>query len=116
MSSESPKYLFAAWAPDYTDPDALRRRFAVRAQHLEGLKALFENGTLVHGGAMVDSDSLSPSVTAKKIEGSMGIFKASRAEEVRKIMESDIYWIANVWDKEKLEVKPLMTLPELIEM
>ncbi|TFY74026.1 hypothetical protein EWM64_g9986 [Hericium alpestre] len=86
MSTESTEYLFAVWAPDY--PDALPRR-------LESW-----------GGAMVDEASLPSSVTAKKMEGSVMTFRAASLEEVKSIIERDIYWTGNVWDKEKLQIKP----------
>ncbi|TFY74027.1 hypothetical protein EWM64_g9987 [Hericium alpestre] len=106
MSTQPIQYLFVVWAPDY--PDGLPRRLEVRAKHLEGMKAHVESGGLVLGGAMVDEDSLLPSVTAKKMEGSVMIFKAARLEEVKSIIESDIYWTSNVWDKENLQIKPFL--------
>lgn len=45
MSDNSPKkHTFLLYAPDYTDPDALNRRLAVRPKHLENAKVMFEGG------------------------------------------------------------------------
>jgi hypothetical protein len=38
------KQTFVVWAPDYTDPDALKRRLAVRAEHSERVKRLAVEG------------------------------------------------------------------------
>ncbi|KAA1478318.1 hypothetical protein DENSPDRAFT_845470 [Dentipellis sp. KUC8613] len=97
-------YYFAVWAPDYAD--GLSRRLEQRPHHLAGMQAHVASGTLVTGGAFVDEASLPASVTAKKMEGSMMIFKARTLEEVKKIIEVDPYWTGNVWDKEKLEIRP----------
>ena len=39
-------YTFAVWAPDYTDPDALNRRLAVRPKHFENAKPLINSGVM----------------------------------------------------------------------
>lgn len=44
MSTEPVRRLFLVYAPDYTDEDALSRRLAVRAKHLEEAHPLIEQG------------------------------------------------------------------------
>jgi hypothetical protein len=44
MSSSSTKRLFAIYAPDYTDPGTLERRFSVREEHLKGIGRLRSSG------------------------------------------------------------------------
>ena len=48
MSSSPPaaKHLFAVYAPDYTDPGALERRFSVRERHLKGVDAMLDSGVM----------------------------------------------------------------------
>ena len=40
------KQTFVVWAPDCTDPDALSRRLAVRAEHLERVRRLTAEGLI----------------------------------------------------------------------
>ncbi|KAA1478319.1 hypothetical protein DENSPDRAFT_885785 [Dentipellis sp. KUC8613] len=105
MSTET-QYYFAVWAPDYTDADALTRRLAQWPHHLAGMQAHVASGALVTGGAFVDEASLPASVAEKKMDGSLMVFKAASVAEVRKIVEADTYWVNNVWDKEKLDIRP----------
>ena len=44
MSSSPTKCLYAVYAPDYTDPGALDRRFSVREEHLKGIDRLHSSG------------------------------------------------------------------------
>ncbi|KAA1478307.1 hypothetical protein DENSPDRAFT_663903 [Dentipellis sp. KUC8613] len=102
------QYHFAVWAPDYTDADCLRRRLEHRAAHLAAMQALVKAGTAVAGGSFVDEASLPESVppVEKKMQGSLMVFRAQGVEEVRGIVEGDVYWIGNVWDKERMEIRP----------
>jgi len=55
MSSSPSKYLSAVYAPDYTDPGVLERRFSIREKHLKGIDGMLDSGVmstcipLVHG-------------------------------------------------------------------
>jgi len=68
MSSEA-KQLFWVWAPDHTDDPS--RRTAVRPKHLEGARALEEQGILKSGGAV-----FVPHATERKVAGSTLILEA----------------------------------------
>lgn len=46
MSNSSTKHLFAVYAPDYTDPGVLERRFSVRENHLKGIEGMIDSGTV----------------------------------------------------------------------
>src|SRR5260221_4241836 len=51
MMSSSPskadsKHLFAVYAPDYTDPGVLERRFSVREKHLKGIDGMLDSGVM----------------------------------------------------------------------
>ncbi|KAI0079813.1 hypothetical protein K474DRAFT_1591297 [Panus rudis PR-1116 ss-1] len=106
MSDSTPsfKYYFAVWAPDYTDPEALNRRLAVRPQHLEGARALIEKGHIKVGGAMVTPETYQAEDV--KMAGSVMIYSADSIEDVKSLIENDPYWVGNVWDKEKLSIMP----------
>jgi len=46
MSSPPTKHLFAVYAPDYTDPGVLERRFSVREKHLKGIDGMLDSGIM----------------------------------------------------------------------
>jgi len=93
------KQSFVVWAPDY--PDALERRLAVRVQHSEGVKRLVAEGVIKLGAPMSDP-------TSDKMNGSLLVVEAESAAAVRAIIEKDVYWASNVWDKEKLEIRSIV--------
>ncbi|KZT55569.1 hypothetical protein CALCODRAFT_484663 [Calocera cornea HHB12733] len=88
--------VFFVYCPDFTDEGAPERRNKVRAQHLEAAKA--HAGPMLVGGPMVDETG--------KMTGSTKFVYAESAEEVRKELESDIYFRAGVWDPEKIAIWP----------
>ncbi|KAI0343501.1 hypothetical protein BDW22DRAFT_1355949 [Trametopsis cervina] len=100
----SKTHLYIAFAPDYTDAEAYSRRMSVRPKHLERIHAFTKSGILRHGGILIAPETLESET--KKIIGSSMIFEAESVEAVRKIIEEDVYWAANVWDKEKLAIYP----------
>ena len=107
------KYTFMVYAPDYTDPETYSRRMAVRQQHLDNAKSLKLQGVMrAHAGLMtsnviarlttlpgIGGGLLAPEThqTAdKKLIGSMLVFEMESLEDVRKLVESDVYWTSNV--------------------
>ncbi|PSR77941.1 hypothetical protein EW026_g2832 [Hermanssonia centrifuga] len=112
MSESTPtKYLFAVFAPDYTDSEGLTRRLAVRTKHLENAKGLFATGVLKIGGALVSPETYDKA--EKKLVGSMMVCEAENLDIVRNIIESDIYYTTGVWDKEKLVILPWLSASPL---
>jgi uncharacterized protein YciI len=113
-SSASTKRLFAIYAPDYTDPEALDRRFSVREEHMKGIERLKSTGTastciLPQPSTTANHDFLcaefggpllAPELTDEKgrnkMTGSILFFEAESIEEVRKIVESDVYYTSGV--------------------
>ncbi|PWY86228.1 YCII-related domain protein [Aspergillus heteromorphus CBS 117.55] len=98
----SAKNEFLCILPD--KPGVQAKRVEVRSQHLEGVKPLVEAGTLVAGGAMLNShpkegESLS-------FQGSMLIVVAESKEEAEKVIQNDIYTKSGVWDLEKAQIIP----------
>ncbi|TFY58787.1 hypothetical protein EVG20_g8017 [Dentipellis fragilis] len=102
-------YHFAVWAPDYTDADCLNRRLEHRTAHLAAMQTLVKAGTAVAGGSFVDEASLPDSVPVaeQKMQGSLMVFRARSIAEVRGIIEADVYWVGNVWNKETLGIRPI---------
>ncbi|KAI0026863.1 hypothetical protein K488DRAFT_75017 [Vararia minispora EC-137] len=103
------RHTFIVWAPDRIDPDALARRLAVRPQHLVRAHELHARGVILTGGPMRPPESITPgaSVDAQNaFVGSTMIVAASSLEEARAVVEGDLYYTSNVWDKEKLTILP----------
>jgi hypothetical protein len=95
---------FFVYAPYYTDAGMFARRNAARPGHLEHLGGLIKAGIIRVGGVLMEPepvDEKSPNPV-----GSSMIVKMSSVQEVRKMLEEDIYYTGNVWDKEKLLVLP----------
>jgi hypothetical protein len=96
--------IFLVYAPYYTDADILARRNVARAGHLEHMGSLIKDGIVRVGGVLMEAepvDEKSPNPVGSSI-----IVKMGSVKEVREMLEEDIYYTGNVWDKEKLVVLP----------
>ncbi|KAG0060619.1 hypothetical protein BGZ90_003958, partial [Linnemannia elongata] len=71
----------------------LTRRLDVRPKHLVEAKELKKSGKLQIGGALLTDHSASG-----KMIGSIMIFSADNAEEVRQLVEKDYYVTGKVWE------------------
>ena len=116
MSSSPVKRIFTVYAPDHTDPGTLELRISVLEDHLKGINSLRSSGILSkcislqywplqprlpyfflaeYGGAL-----LAPEITdekgRKKMTASLMFFEAESIEEVRKIVEADIFYTKGV--------------------
>ncbi|KAF8528652.1 hypothetical protein JB92DRAFT_2657809, partial [Gautieria morchelliformis] len=58
------------------------------------------------GGAPLSPASTEPGASKREMVGSMVVLQATSVAEVRKRIESDIYWTSDVWDKERLVILP----------
>jgi len=94
------KRTFIVWISDCTDADALARRLAVRPAHAERVKQLAADGSIKIGGPLLDPES-------GEMNGSVLVFEAESAAAVRSMIEEDVYWTTNVWDKEKLDIRAM---------
>jgi len=104
-SAKMPKFF--VYAPDAVDPNTLDKRYEVRARHFEVITPLIESGVVQVAGMIVDPAN--PVVDGRnKAIGSALIVQAENIEEVRKIIENDIYVQSGVWDKEKLLIAPFI--------
>ncbi|KAH9888462.1 hypothetical protein C8Q73DRAFT_710247 [Cubamyces lactineus] len=99
--------LFSVYAPDYTDEEAIQRRLAVRQAHLD---TAAKNPGMKVGGAMLSpNEALDTPDAEKKMIGSFMIIECPTYEDAKKMIESDVYWTGNVWDKEKTVIRPFVT-------
>ncbi|OKO95948.1 hypothetical protein PENSUB_10969 [Penicillium subrubescens] len=102
MSSAPAKKEFLCILPDF--PGAQAKRLEVRPSHLEGVKPLVAAGTIVAGGAMLESHPAEGETPA--FQGSMMLALAENEAEVRAILENDIYAHSGVWDLAKAKIIP----------
>jgi uncharacterized protein YciI len=86
---------FLIIAHDFTDPEALTRRMAVREAHLANARKAKAVGNLIAGGAILDE--------AGKMIGSSLFARFATREDLDQFLASDPYVTGKVWDK--IEVK-----------
>ncbi|KAF8995458.1 hypothetical protein BDQ17DRAFT_1250573 [Cyathus striatus] len=102
------KHRFFVYAPDMTDEGALDRRLSVREYHLKAARENIEGGIIRIGGMMTTPETML--AEKKKMVGSMFICEAGSIDEVKELVESDIYYTSGVWDKEKVVILPFFSL------
>lgn len=87
---------FHILAFDHEDADALDRRMAARAAHLEGARAAEAAGTLKFGGAFLSADG--------RMIGSAMVMEAADEAELLTRLHADPYWTGRVWSR--FEIRP----------
>ncbi|KAB8069400.1 hypothetical protein BDV29DRAFT_182834 [Aspergillus leporis] len=93
-------------------PGALSKRVEVRQKHLEKIQPLIDAGTIVVGGATFDSHDATEGENPQ-MTGSMLIVVSESIEDVRKIVEDDVYATSGVWDLERTKILPFRTTVRL---
>jgi uncharacterized protein len=83
--------LFVVMAKDGTDADAPARRMGVRAQHLEAIQPLVQDGTVLLGGALLND--------AGGMIGSLMLLEAENEAAARALLERDVYVTLGVWQQ-----------------
>ncbi|KAH9485230.1 hypothetical protein JR316_0002137 [Psilocybe cubensis] len=96
---------FFIYAPYYRDEGLLQRRSEVRPVHLEHMTRLINSGILRVGGVLTDPET-DGNLALHALASSMIVMYDSLSE-AKAMLESDVFWTANVWDKEKLVVLPI---------
>lgn len=92
--------LFTCIIPDL--PGALSKRLAVREQHIANAKALNSEGIVVSGGGYADNHP--EEGQPFDFKGSIITFKAESIDQVKSILESDIYNKNGVWDLKNVKI------------
>lgn len=77
---------------------------SVGSQHLEAVKPKFAGNLITMGGATLDEPIKEGE--PMKINGSAMVVEADSEAEVRKVIESDIYYTSGVWDSKKVQIIP----------
>ncbi|KAJ4176377.1 hypothetical protein NW755_014448 [Fusarium falciforme] len=72
--------------------------------HYEGIKPLIASGTLPAGGAIFEKHPVDGEPA--QFKGSIVVYSAETAEQVREIIKNDVYATSGVWDLEKVQILP----------
>ncbi|KAK8850517.1 hypothetical protein IAR55_004435 [Kwoniella newhampshirensis] len=100
---------FLVYAPDH--PDILDKRMAVRPEHLE--RAAKDTDIVLYSGPLLPRPG-TKAREAKLAEGQMNIagsfmvYKMDTLDQVWDRLKEDVYWRADIWDKEKIIVDELI--------
>lgn len=87
---------FLLIAHDCTDKDALKRRMAVRPEHMRKIKLLKDIGEFLSGGAILDNGG--------NMIGSMILYEMPDRETLDARLKEEPYIYGKVW--EKIEIVP----------
>jgi uncharacterized protein len=93
-------YEYLVQIPDF--PGALDKRLAVRPQHLKDITPKIEAGQVVMGGAMLSKQPAAGETP--DMMGSVMIVKADSEEEVKKLLENDVYTKGGAWDVKNAKI------------
>ena len=77
------------------------------SKHLEAIKPNVEAGKIVMGGASLEEPVKEGE--GMKANGSAMLCVADTEEDVKKLIESDVYYKSGVWDPSKVRTIRLMT-------
>ncbi|KAI1211774.1 uncharacterized protein F4807DRAFT_458672 [Annulohypoxylon truncatum] len=91
-------------------PGTQQKRIEVRAQHFEGLKPYVESQQFKTGGAVLKDKPESDDPSTWDWYGSTIVVVAESKDEVKAIIEKDIYTKSGVWDTENVPALPVMDL------
>ncbi|KAG0316991.1 hypothetical protein BGZ97_006074 [Linnemannia gamsii] len=84
-TANAAKQQFILIARDFKDPEAITRRLDTRTKHLAEARELKKSGQIHYAGALFSDHS-----DSGKMVGSVIVFQAENAEEVRKIVERNM--------------------------
>ncbi|KAI0686951.1 hypothetical protein BC835DRAFT_1223748, partial [Cytidiella melzeri] len=100
--------LFFLWLPDCTDPDAARRREAATPRHLQQMMANVASSLDYGGVTTMRSTVAHPRKAAAEhlVDGSIVILEAESIDDVWNLIEHDVFYTENVWDKTRMVIKP----------
>ncbi|CAG7996105.1 unnamed protein product [Penicillium salamii] len=102
-TSQRKKREFLCILPD--NPGVLELRKKVKSGHYSGIQPLIAQGSLVDGGAIFEQHP-QESGDAKFL-GSVVVYTGEDIDEVRRMINNDIYATSGVWDLEKIRIYPV---------
>lgn len=80
----------------------LAKRLQVRSDHIAGANKLHEDGVCLHAGAIVNKEG--------ELCGSVLFINADSEDEIRSILDQDIYTKSGVWDTVNASIHPIKVL------
>ncbi|KAG1745494.1 uncharacterized protein EDB91DRAFT_1019107, partial [Suillus paluster] len=86
----------------------LVRRMTIRPKHMLGANKLISQGIIKVAGGLLTPESQDAEPHNRKFMGSALIYEAESLEDVRRLVEADLYWTEGIWDKEKLDILPMV--------
>ncbi|KAF9467346.1 hypothetical protein BDZ94DRAFT_1305426 [Collybia nuda] len=107
-AATSTRQRFFVYAPDNTAEGTFEKRLSVRPAHLESAKSRISDGFIRVGGVLLTEESIATPTSDKKMIGSTFICEADSIDDVRKMVETDVYYTAGVWDPERIVIAPFM--------
>ncbi|TFK25551.1 hypothetical protein FA15DRAFT_590427 [Coprinopsis marcescibilis] len=114
MSAATPVlHKFFVYTPDKSEDGTFERRLGVRPQHLEVAHERNLAGIVKLGGAVLTPESIASPSAQRKMIGSVFIFEAESLEDVKKMIEGDVYYTSGVWDPEKIVILPFVNATPL---
>ncbi|KAI1502818.1 hypothetical protein F5X99DRAFT_407624 [Biscogniauxia marginata] len=96
------KYEWLVVVPDI--PGSAQKKLAVRAKHIEEIKALVTSGQIKTGGALLNSKPEGDDPSTFDWYGSTLVVVASSKEEVKALLAADEYASAGVWDVDNAQI------------
>ncbi|WVQ85957.1 hypothetical protein IAT38_008125 [Cryptococcus sp. DSM 104549] len=102
---------FLVYAPDH--PDYLEERLKVRPEHLARAKLDDDAGLVLYSGPILprpDTKARQASLPegVLNIAGSFMVYKMDTLEQVWDRLKEDVYWRADIWDKDRIIVEELI--------
>lgn len=88
---------FLVLAYDGKDEQALERRMAARQAHIDGIQTMIEEGSFIHGGAILNDQG--------EMIGSTLYLEFESPEKLDEWLATDPYVTGNVW--QHIEIKPI---------
>ncbi|CAJ2502810.1 Uu.00g102040.m01.CDS01 [Anthostomella pinea] len=85
-------------------PGMQQKRLDVRPKHFEGLQPYLESGQFKTGGAVLNEKPEGDDPTKWDFHGSTLVLIAESKDEVKAILEKDIYATSGVWDVENAQI------------
>ncbi|CAG7972456.1 unnamed protein product [Penicillium salamii] len=102
-TSQRKKREFLCILPDNSGVLELRKK--VKSGHYSGIQPLIAQGSLVDGGAIFEQHPQEGEDA--KFLGSVVVYTGEDVDEVRRMINNDIYATSGVWDLEKIKIYPV---------
>ncbi|KAJ5766163.1 uncharacterized protein N7511_003779 [Penicillium nucicola] len=112
MATVAKKKEFLCIMPDR--PNALELRKKVKGGHYEGIQPLISSGKLVDGGAIFEEHPQQGKDS--QFLGSVVVYTGENIEEVRELINNDIYARSGVWDLERVQIYPIGVKKRMLDI